>query len=388
MTMRREFYWRRPQPLPARTGSRFPRCGILLLAFLLLGTESFLGETACEPPLSMKAQLQGSPKATAYTELGVWFASQKQFACAADAFATSLQMDSAQPDVAHVAFMFGVSLYYSGNTGDAIAALQEAEKLGFHDIKLHIILATLFDSSHSIKDAEDEWGAALALDPESTTALDALSGDLFLENDFNGIIALLESPRLLGQRTEQQSLRLGLAYAGSARLEEAAGTLRDGLNTSPDSLALANNLATVLVQLHRQNEAAAVLEVALAQHPGNPDTAIHYLGTLMAAQPEKAPGAASKLLLAFPQNAKLLYLNGILDMKGGNLQQARAHLEQALALLPDEALSHEALGVVLAQLNEMAGAKEHLERAIALGDNNPEVKENLARVLRALGSGK
>jgi Flp pilus assembly protein TadD len=228
----------------------------------------------------------------------------------------------------------------------------------------------------------------LALDPESTTALDALSDDLILENDSKGIIALLESPRLLGQRTEQQSLRLGLAYAGTARLEEAARTLRDGLNTSPDSLALANELATVLVQLHRQDEAVTVLELALAQHPENPNTAIHYLGTLMAAQPEKAPKAASRLLLAFPQNAKLLYLHSILDIKDGNLQQARAHLEHALALQPDEPLSHEALGVVLAQLNEMTGAKEHLERAIALGDNNPEVKENLAKVLQALGAGK
>jgi predicted Zn-dependent protease len=52
-----------------------------------------------------------------------------------------------------------------------------------------------------------------------------------------------------------------------ARLELAAETLRDGLNTSPDSLALAKALATVLVQLHRQNEATAVLDLARAQHP-------------------------------------------------------------------------------------------------------------------------
>jgi tetratricopeptide (TPR) repeat protein len=246
-----------------------------LLAFLLLGTGRFLGETACEPPLSMKAQLHGSPKASDYTALGVWFATQNQFSCAAEAFATSLQMDTAQPDVAHVAFMFGVSLYYSGDTGNAIASLQEAEKLGFHDIKLHIILATLLDSSHSIKDAKGEWSAALALDPESTTALDAFSGDLLAERDFNGIIALLEKPRLLGQRTEQQSLRLGLAYAGTARIEEAARTLRDGLNTTPASLPLANELAAVLVQLNRHDEAATVLDVALAQHPGNTSADIH-----------------------------------------------------------------------------------------------------------------
>jgi Flp pilus assembly protein TadD len=253
------FSWIRLRPEQAR--------GLLLSAMLLLCAGPLLGETACEPPLSMKAQLQGAPKAADYTDLGVWFANQEQYACSAEAFATSLQMDATQPDLAHVIFMFGVSLYYSGNTADAIPSLQEAERLGYHAISLHIILATFFDASHSIKEAKDEWRAALALDPGSTTALDALSGDLIEEGDFNGIVALLEKPRLLGQRTEQQSLRLGLAYASTARLDHAAETLRDGLNTSPDSLALAKALATVLVQLHRQNEATVVLYLARAQHP-------------------------------------------------------------------------------------------------------------------------
>jgi len=164
--------------------------------------------------------------------------------------------------------------------------------------------------------------------------------------------------------------------------------LRDGLNTSPDSLALANELTETLEKLNRQDEAATVLELAVALHPEDPDTAAHYLATLVAVHPDLAAPTAGKLLLAFPQNAKLLYLAGAIDLKGGNLQQARSHLEQSLTLEPGQALAHEVLGVVLAQLKDMAGAKEHFERAIALGDNDAEAKENLARVNAALGSGK
>jgi Flp pilus assembly protein TadD len=355
---------------------------------LLLSAASILGQAACAPPLSMKARLQGKPDAAAFTDLGVWFADRQQYDCAANAFASSLQMEPSQPDFAHVAFMFGVSLYLSGDTKEAIAALQQAEQFGYRDLKLHIILATALDASHSTKDAAEEWRAALAFDPESSTALDAFSSDLLLESDFKGVIALLENPRLLGQRTPQQSLNLAGAYAGTARLDEAAGVLSDSLNTSPGSPALANRLADVLVQLNRQDEAVAVLDLALAQHPEDPDTAVHYLETLLRAQPEKAPEAARRLLVAFPKNSKLLYLNGILDMKAGKLEPARAHLEQSLALQPDDAFAHEALGLVLAQLNQMTGAKEHLQRAIALGDNDPAVKENLAKVQQALGAGK
>ena len=51
--------------------------------------------------------------------------------------------------------------------------------------------------------------------------------------------------------------------------------LRDGLNTSPDSLTLANQLAEALVQLKRPDEARTVLELALEQHPGDAQTATH-----------------------------------------------------------------------------------------------------------------
>lgn len=366
----------------------FTRSGILLIAILFLSAGLVIGQAPCAPPQSMKAQLQDKPNAAAFTDLGVWFAGRQQYGCAADAFATSLQMEPNQPDMPHVAFMFGVSLYFSGDAKEAIAALQQAEQLGYNDIKLHVILAQALDALHSVKDAEEEWRAALAFDPESSTALDTLSSDLLAEKDFDGVIELLENPRLLGQRTPQQSLNLAGAYLGAAKVDRAASILRDGLNTSPGSVAIANRLADILVQLRRQDESITILYLALAQHPEDPDTAVHYLETLMAAKSVKASEVAQRLLLTFPQNSKLLYLNGVLDMTDGMLEQARAHLEQSLTLQPDEALTHEALGVVLAQLNQMTGAKEHLQRAIALGDDAPDVKENLAKVVKALGAGK
>jgi Flp pilus assembly protein TadD len=140
--------------------------------------------------------------------------------------------------------------------------------------------------------------------------------------------------------------------------------------------------------LSRLDEAATVLELAAAQHPEDVETATHYLAALMAVHPEKASLAADKLLQAFPQNAKLLYLAGVIELQGGNLAQARTHLEQSLSVDPEQALAHEVLGVVLAQLKDMAGAKEHFERAIALGDNDADAKANLAKVNAAIGSGK
>ncbi len=270
----------------------------------------------------MKIQLQNQPKASAFTDLGIWFASHEQYECAVNAFATSLQMEPDQPDAAHVVFMFGVSLYFSGNAKDGIASLQEAERLGYRDIKLHLILAEAFDQSHSLDDADKEWRAALELDPQSAIALEGLSSHLIAGGDYAGTIALLENPHLLAQRTPQQSVNLALAYAKTTKPDEAVRVLRDGLHASPDSLIIADELAAVLVQLNRQEEALAVLDLAHAEHPDNLDAAIHYLEMLMTVHPEKAPEAGSKLLLLFPQSWRLLYLNGVLETKSGNLESA------------------------------------------------------------------
>jgi len=253
----------------SRIWPRSSRWALVLGVLLFASLPCMRGQAACNPPDEMKARFQNKPDAAAYTDLGVWFGDRKNYACATDAFATSLQMDPQQKDLPHVAFMLGISLYFQSDTKEAIAALQEAEQLGYRDIQLHIILATALDDAHSTKEAEAEWRAALDVDPELSTALDALSNDLVKDRDFQGVIAALEVPRLLGQRTPRQSLNLGAAYASTGQLDKAAAVLRDGLNTTPDSLAIANLLARVLVELKRADEAVTVLELAVAQHPEN-----------------------------------------------------------------------------------------------------------------------
>ncbi len=361
-----------------------------VVAMFFTVSAPMLRADVCRAPESMKARLQGNPTAEAFTDLGIWFGEHKQYACAADAFGSSLSL---QPNSANVTFMFGVSLFLSGNAQEAIAPLQVSEKLDPRNPKLHPVLASAYDELHQTRKAETEWQAALEFDPESSPALDALSRDLILDHDYAGTIALLENPIVSGQRTALQSLNLGLAYAGNAKLEEASRVLRDGLNTTPDSLALANQLASVLEQLGRPEEASMALNLALTLHPedihsADLDTEVHYLRTLVATGSEKAAAVGEQLLTAAPHNWEVLYLNAVLETKAGKLQTARDHLEQSVELNAGFASSQAALGLVLAQMNDLHGAKEHLEKAVVLGDNNPDVEANLAKVLRSLGQAK
>jgi Flp pilus assembly protein TadD len=290
----------------------------IALAVALFAPFPLYAAPNCAPPPEMKDRLQSAPTADDYTDLGFWFASHEQYACAADAYATSLQTDPAQKNAPRVIFMFGSSLYLSGDLQEAIPALQEAQHRGFKDNRLHLMLAAALDSTHDIPGAESEWRAALAYDPEITAALDALSTDLVNDGDYASIIDLLDKPRVQPQRTPTQCINLALAYARTGKSGQAIEVLRNGLNTAPDSAAIAGQLGGLFIQSSRDEEAASVLELALNHNPDDP------------------------------------------------------HL-------------HEAYGTVLARLNRMSEAREHLERAIALGDTTPEAKDNLAKVLQALG---
>src|SRR5260370_8463734 len=71
-------------------------------------------EQDCAPPEEFKAKLHGKPTVDVLNDLGVWFADQEKYACAADAFGSSLQTDAAQPGLPPVVFEFRATLYLYG----------------------------------------------------------------------------------------------------------------------------------------------------------------------------------------------------------------------------------------------------------------------------------
>jgi tetratricopeptide (TPR) repeat protein len=338
--------------------------------------------TPCNAPPALKARQAARPSAQAYVDTGNWFADQKLFSCAVDDFAQAAKL---QPQSASIAYLWGLSLYSAGHDEAALVPLHRAAKLDPSDIRPHLALGAALDRLKRPSDAEVEWRAALAIDADSSTALDSLTQDLIARKDYASVVALLEKPVTNGERSPQQNLNLGLAYVGQARLGDAARVLREALNTAPDSLQIADELALVLMLLGREHEAYAVFDLALQKHPDDRPTQVLYLRAMVSSHSEKAAQYAQQLLAAMPGNWEILYLNGVLASNDGNLQQARAYFERSIALHADYGPAHTALGNTLSSLGDLRGAKEQLERGIALGDDPPDSEYALARILRSLG---
>ena len=339
---------------------------------------------ACAPPPDLQARLQKKPNAENYAALGNWYADHKQFACAAQAFSSAAAID---PGSESYAYLWGLSLSSAGKDSSALPPLRRAEKLDATDVRPHLALGSALDHLGHTAEAEAEWRAALAIDADSSTALDALSQDLVDRKDYPSVIALLDHPARSDARSPLQDLNLGIAFAGTARLAEANRVLREGLNTAPDSLPIANELAIVLLLLGNDHEAYSVFELALQKHPNDQRTEVLYLRTLVTSHGEKATDLAQQLLAKYPANWEVLYLNGLLRARDADFAAARSLLEKSLALHPGYGPTHSALGNTMAHLNDKQAARRELERGIALGDESPDNEYALAQVLRSLGDG-
>ena len=364
-------------PMGLRMG---PLC--IAAAILLLSEPFVFAASSCVASPELQALIRAKPTADTYTSVGDWFASHKQFHCAADAFASSFRL---QPTSASVAYLWGLSLSSAGENEQAIAPLKQAIRLDANDIRPHLALATVLDRMKKPVEAEAEWREALAIDPQSAAALDSLSWKMVDEKNYASVIALLDKPGMEQNRTAVQSLNLGIAYAGRVQLDKAAAILREGLNNNEDSLPIADELAVVLMLLGRNEEAYSVFELALAKHPNDQPTQILYLHTLVSSKSNKAFDYSRSLLALYPNQWEVLYLAGLLESRKADFEQARAHLEHSVSLNPGYYQSQEALGTVLVELGNLPAARVHLERAIALGDNQQEVNYELAKVLQRLG---
>ena len=242
----------------------------MALAVAVLAPATLHSAPNCVPPPDMKDRLLNSPTADDYADLGLWFAGHEQYGCAADAYATSLHTDPNQKNATRVIFMFGSSLYLSGDPQEAVPALREAERQGYKDNRIHLILAAALDATQDSAGAEAEWRTALDFDPEITAALDALSTDLANDANYASVIELLDKPRVQPQRTPTQCVNLALAYSRTGKSVQAIEVLRSGLNTAPDSAAIAGQLAGLLILVGRDEEAASLLELALEHNPDDP----------------------------------------------------------------------------------------------------------------------
>jgi len=357
----------------------FFRAGLALAA--VLATVSF-ANAACVGPQSLQAKLRAHPDANTYAELGTWFGDRKQYVCASDAYRTALTLE---PGSSRLFYLLGLSLYTSGNLEQAVGALQQSIDVAPEVLKPRLILASALDRLQRKAEANSQWQAALKIDPHSAIALDGLGRALIDERRYTEAISLLRA----APRDENLTIDLSQAYLQAKMLDDACKLLSQALDKNPSSARLANALTAVYFKQLRHQDAEKLATKTARLHPSDLESQRLYLhAVVLTGNSAVARPLARKLLAQAPHDFDFLYLNGVLEQDAGELEAARDHLQQAVALDPSISGTHYNLGTVLAHLNDASGAKDQLQKALDLGATEAEVHLQLAQVLRTLGISK
>lgn len=349
------------------------------LVLTLVAGSTLSAHAACVAPPELRAKLHAHPSAEVWIEIGNWYGDHQQYACAHDAFRSGIRLD---PKSAQLNYLLGLSLYESGSVQDAIDPLRRSIQLDPSVIKPHLVLATVFMRLGQPADAEPEWRTALHIDSTSVMARHGLVDALMAEQNYSGVIALLKGAQL----DEDLTVQLAVAMTQNGMLLEAIDVVEHALQSSPNSVNLSNTLVTLYTRVSRTLDAEKLAEKTWRAHPGDISAQISYLRILVTNGDWTAAGPiGQKLLAEQPHSFEALYLNGVLERQASDFSAARAHLEEAISLEPNQQSAHANLGIALSRLHDPADAKPELEKAIEMGNKEPETRFELAGVLRALG---
>lgn len=356
---------------------------VCVVSFFIISIIAPRSWSQCAVPPEFENHSGHPAGASAFANLGIYYAGRGQFSCAAEALKKATEIE---PSSARYNYLFGLSLYSAGRINDAIAPLEAAIGIDPSLTEAHATLASALEHNGAHADAEMQWRIVLAARPGDAVAVEGLSHDLVADRNYTGVISLLSPSATSRNLSYPLAIDLSTAYSKVGLLEEAAAVLRAQLEQNHESLPVAEALSGVLILQSRFEDATSVLGPLAKKNPSDLHAQILYLQTLVLAHEPSAGTFAQQLAASHPHQAEVSYFRGLLRQQEGDDAGAKRYFEQSVREGPNDAESHYRLGVVLAALNENVAAQEQIKRALALGSTRPELHMTLAKTLRATGN--
>ncbi|MBF0166428.1 MAG: tetratricopeptide repeat protein [Alphaproteobacteria bacterium] len=330
-----------------------------------------------------------------------------------------LQALKAAPDHEEARRLLAVLKHQMGRSAEALADLDQLQKDRPPSFETESNRAVVLAALGRAAEAEAAFRQALALDSSKAEPHAQLASLLFQLGRWDEALPLFEKaealkPGLLGAGAHHA---MGVAHhkAGSLakaedfyrqalaakadfppalvnlaalleetkRLEEACALLERAQILSPSEALIPFNLGNVQKKLGRLDAALQALRQALAIDPGMADAALNLADALIDAG--QAQEAESLLRGRSASDPRLLHMQSRAVMKQDRPEEALALLDDALLRAPDHAAMLSSRGEVLRLLERPAAALADLQCAVLLNPNHAEAHFNLGNILRETG---
>ncbi|HEV8240926.1 MAG TPA: tetratricopeptide repeat protein [Thermoanaerobaculia bacterium] len=219
----------------------------------------------------------------------------------------------------------------------------------------------------------------------------ATLGLLYYEKDFlEDAKRYLEQAAALDPASSRTWNNLGLTLGKAGDAAGAERAFRKGLEIAPDNAQLANNLAQLLMNAQRWNDAVTLLTPVTAGANADALAWLNYGLAQRGAGDRAGAGTSLQRVLALDADNKqglaaraAVYL-ALVRFDQGDGAGAIAAARQAIGWRPDDVDAWTYLGLAQKLQKDLAGARDSLQRAATLDAARPEIHNNLGTVLFAL----
>ncbi|MDT3776919.1 tetratricopeptide repeat protein [Nitrospira sp. MA-1] len=282
----------------------------------------------------------------------------------------------------------GLAYYASHENVLAEQAWGQALALEPDSPKVHANLGLLRLQEGNFHEAIDHFREALILQPDLVAAHYNIGVALFAKGDESASVPSLERAISLDSRLTSARLLLGVVWSRQGNWAQAASLWREALRRDPfanDGVWLHYNLGVAMAAMGLIDEAAVEFDVVTDQRPEwAPGWSQLGSALLATRQWEKAVVALESAARLQPAWAHLHFAIGKAQAEAGKLSQAVAAFQRAVEIEPQFVDAWFHLGVVLRAQNRTGEAVEPLRLAAEGGSGEAQ---SLLASMYANGSG-
>ncbi len=180
-----------------------------------------------------------------------------------------------------------------------------------------------------------------------------------------------------------EEARLALSAGHYGRAEEL---FREVVGAFPKAPLPLGSLAHSVHRQGKLDEAVTLYERALAMEPVAAHVRVTFAQLLLSINRfDDAVAQLAAALIDMPDDVVVLQQLGIALTSVGRFSEAREHFERALELEPDDIRVLHGMGVFYVRQNNLPKAAEMFRRALEIDPSQPRLREDLQRVLDAMG---
>ncbi len=278
---------------------------------------------------------------------------------------------------------------------EAQANCKKAAEIDNHIPAVHVTLARIHELMGQHDLALQEFQLALDINPRDSTALDGLAHAYEDSGRTADAEAAFQKAAALRPDSWDSYDELGNFYLRRSRFQDAAREYRRALDLTPDNAQVYVNLGATYIDsgdAKLRGDAERALKKSIELSPSY--AAFANLGNLYLVEQRYAEAAAvTESALKLNDRDYLVWNNLVLayewlkqgDKAEGARRRMQVLLEQAIKMNPQDAGAQAALALLYAHYGFADRASSHVETAIALAPDDPDVLADVAGTYELLG---